>query len=75
MRLIDAGRLIKRLEQWNTNYAIDKAMYNFAMNRIMEQPIAYDVEEVVKELEHLKCYESTDYAISKAIEIVKGGVK
>lgn len=88
MRLIDAVRLINSLERWNTNDARDKAMYNFAMNRIIEQPIAYDVEAVVKELEEMKlirveqCHE--DYEIEvmtasnfdDAIEIVrKGGVK
>lgn len=39
-------------------------------------PTAYDIATVVRELEHLKSFVSTDYAISKAIQIVrKGGVK
>lgn len=91
MRLIDAVRLINSLERWNTNDARDKAMYNFAMNRIIEQPIAYDVEAVVKELKELKRIEILGECpmescsdcgtncegcyTTKAIEIVKGGVK
>ena len=53
-RLIDADEMTKRLQEWNRNDDIDKALYNFAMSRIIEQPIAYDVEEVVKELGELK---------------------
>ena len=41
--LISSKALIKRLQQWNTNDATDKALYNFAMNRIIEQPIVEDV--------------------------------
>lgn len=48
LRLIDAKRLIKSLEDWNRNDDMDKALYNFAMNRVIEQPTAYDVEAVVK---------------------------
>lgn len=39
MGLIDANALVKRLKQWDTNDPKDKALYNFAMNRIIEQPI------------------------------------
>ena len=50
--------------------------FNRDIQKIRDYVLSYDVEEVVKELEHLKCYESTDYAINKAIEIVrKDGVK
>lgn len=38
MRLIDADEMIKRLQEWNTNDAMDKALYNFTMHRILEQP-------------------------------------
>lgn len=67
MRMIDADAMIKELG------ISDRDIYCKCL--IEEQPTAFDVEAVVEELEHLKCYESTDYAINKAIEIVKGGVK
>lgn len=38
MRLIDADAMIKRLEEWNTNDSMDKALYNFTLCRIIEQP-------------------------------------
>lgn len=38
MRLIDADEMIKRLQEWNTDDAMDKALYNFTMHRILEQP-------------------------------------
>lgn len=38
MRLIDADEMIKRLQEWNTNDGMDKALYNFTMHRILEQP-------------------------------------
>lgn len=38
MRLIDASEMVKRLEEWNTADPMDKALYNFAMSRINEQP-------------------------------------
>lgn len=38
MSLIDADALVKRLKQWDRNDHTDKALYNFAMNRIIEQP-------------------------------------
>ena len=46
-RYIDAEAMIKRLEKWNTSDDKDKALYNFALNRIVEQPTA-DVVEVVR---------------------------
>lgn len=74
MRLIDADKLIKRLEKWNTSDSTDKDLYNFAMNRIMEQPIAYDTDKVVEQLENDEKH-TFDGCINKryAIEIVKGG--
>lgn len=51
MRLFDADVMLKRLQEWNTNDPIDKAHYNFTLSRIIEQPTAYDVDKVVKELE------------------------
>ena len=38
MRLIDADAMMKRLEEWNTSDSTDKALYNFALHRILEQP-------------------------------------
>ena len=38
MRLIDADAMMKRLKAWDTNDAIDKALYNFALNRVLEAP-------------------------------------
>ena len=49
MRLIDAEEMIKRLQEWNTKDAMDTAFFNFALHRILEQPTAYDVDEVVKQ--------------------------
>lgn len=51
MRLIDADEMIKRLQEWNTQDNMDKALYNFALNRIIEQSTAYDVDAVVRQLE------------------------
>lgn len=38
MRLIDADEMLKRLESWNTDDEMDKALYNFTLSRIIEQP-------------------------------------
>lgn len=38
MRLIDADAMMKRLKAWDTNDATDKALYNFALNRVLEAP-------------------------------------
>ena len=38
MRLIDANAMMKRLKAWDTNDAIDKALYNFALSRVLEAP-------------------------------------
>ena len=38
MRLIDADAMMKRLKAWDTNDVTDKALYNFALNRILEAP-------------------------------------
>ena len=49
--LIIRSELLKRLEEWNTSDKTDKALYNFALHRIIEQPTAYDIDKVVEELE------------------------
>jgi DNA-directed RNA polymerase subunit RPC12/RpoP len=38
MRMIDADALMERLKEWDTNDATDKALYNFALNRVLEAP-------------------------------------
>ena len=38
MRPIDADAMFARLEEWNTSDSIDKALYNFTLHRILEQP-------------------------------------
>lgn len=38
MRPIDADAMLARLEEWNTSDSTDKALYNFTLNRILEQP-------------------------------------
>ena len=52
--LISRSELLKRLEEWNTSDKTDKALYNFALHRIIEQPTAYDIDKVVEELEEIK---------------------
>ena len=38
MRAIDADAMIDRLKEWDTKDKTDKALYNFTLNRINEQP-------------------------------------
>ena len=38
MRTIDADAMIDRLKEWDTKDKTDKALYNFILNRINEQP-------------------------------------
>ena len=79
--LISRSELLKRLEEWNTSDKTDKALYNFALHIIIEQPTAYSVEKVVEELEekartvNVIGYGTIYEAINKdvAIEIVKHG--
>ena len=54
MRLIDADKVLERLQEWNTSDKMDKALYNFARNRIVEQPTAYNRDKVVEQLEEIK---------------------
>lgn len=79
MRLIYADAMLERLEEWNTKDKIDKALYNFALNRVMEQPTAYDIDKVVEELKESATYDTYwddgGYSIDlyDAIEIVRRG--
>ena len=77
-RLIDADKMLERLKEWNTKDKADETLHNFALHRIIEQPTAYDLKEVVKELEVLHDLVNINQklAVSQAIDIVrKGGVK
>lgn len=64
MRLIDADLLMKKCEKWLKPKAPDEdemvSLADIAVSMLMEieeQPAAFDVEKVVKELEELKmCY-------------------
>ena len=73
MRLIDADDLIKQLEE---------GVWNSAVEEVKNQPTAYDVDAVVRELEEAKfvCYmeddkEASGYndGLNEAIKIVKRG--
>lgn len=44
-RLVDADEMLKRLQAWNTSDRMDKALYNFAWDRIMEQPTIVESED------------------------------
>lgn len=89
MRLIDADLLkesiSKRLKSFNPDgteieVADALALVN-TMMEIDEQPTAFDVDEVIQQLETLtedKCSESGDdwhtaQCLNEAVEIVKGG--
>jgi hypothetical protein len=73
MRLIDADKIIDSLGNSDMDFAIGAV--------IDEQPTAFDVDEVVQQLEMLiedKCSESGDdwytaQCLNEAVEIVKGG--
>ena len=54
MRLVDADKMLKRIESWNTSDAMDKALYNFTLNWIVEQhtidavPVEYILKQIAK---------------------------
>ena len=86
MRLIDADTLIKNLSYLYTKNHIPVDMRaKEILTTIMEQPTAYDIDKVVKELyeERTEILLSNDYEceiinycidnFDKAIEIVKQG--
>ena len=85
MGLIDADALKKELyQQWFMNILLTQRnsedMFFALAQKIDEQPIAYDVDKVVEQLEELRkeCKDplqdyDQNYFIDKAIEIVKGG--
>lgn len=87
-RLIDADLLIKALEKTkaNSTHYPDKVLCDFSMEMVKNMPTAYNVEQVVEELEYEADNSYMDYkgfadkidcgktmAFNKAIEIVKRG--
>lgn len=86
MRLIDADKLKEELsQQWFIDILLTKTnsndMYSALAEKIDSQPTAYDVDEVLKQLEDEKSHisllddelEVYKSAIDDAIEIVKEG--
>ena len=55
-RYIDADAILERLEAWHTSNETDKALYNFAVMRINEQPTAdvIEKEKLLKWIEEKK---------------------
>lgn len=83
MRLIDADELIKYIKIWEIGTSISSDQKEF-IDCVNNQPTAFDVDEVVQQLEMLiedKCSESGDdwytaQCLNEAIDIVKeGGVE
>lgn len=54
MRLIDADAFIKRFHDGKSDTKAQKLMNSTVRRMIREQPTAYDVDAVVKQLEDLK---------------------
>ena len=91
MRLIDADLLIEEMAKWYWDKEKQKTaeedvspmdlFTHLAITTVQEQPTAFDVDEVVEQLEMLiedKTSESGDdwytaECLSETIEIVKGG--
>lgn len=91
MRLIDADKLIQEMRKWYWDKEKQKAVENdvspmdlfthLAITTVQEQLTAFDVDEVVQQLEMLiedKVSESgedwyTAQCLNEAVDIVKGG--
>ena len=79
-RLIDADELIKYIKIWEIGTSISSEQKEF-IDCVNEQLTAFDVDEVVQQLEMLiedKCSESGDdwytaQCLNEEAEIVKGG--
>lgn len=73
MRLIDAGNLVEDLQKWDTPES--KSLYNFAMDRIIGQPIVYDTDKVVERLDTYitKLVGRNSALYQTVMQIVKGG--
>lgn len=80
MRLIDADELIKYIKIWEIGTSISSDQKEF-IDCVNNQPTAFDVDEVVQQLEMLiedKVSESGDdwytaQCLNEAVEIAKGG--
>ena len=85
MNLIDADKLIEEINNlgWRLYDTLTLKGLSIALETIKEQPTAFDVDKVVKQLEELKEWEDVDgkayytmsekQVINKAIKIVKRG--
>ena len=73
MRLIEAGKLVEDLQKWDTPES--KSLYNFAMDRIIGQPIVYDTDKVVEQLDvYITKLVGRNSALYQTVmQIVKGG--
>lgn len=73
MRLIDAEKLVENLQKWDTPES--KSLYNFAMERIIRQPIVYDTDKVVEQLDTYitKLVRRNSALYQTVMQIVKGG--
>lgn len=79
-KLIEADAFIKRFRNGNADTKAQKLMNSTVRRMIREQPVAYDVDKVVRQLE---AYSNTDEAerlgtipvveLADAIKIVNGG--
>ena len=64
MRLIDADEMLKRLEEWNTDDGMDRALYNFALHRIIEQPTVTPEPQWIPCNERLPEDEENEYLVT-----------
>lgn len=73
MRLIDAEKLVEDLQKWDTPES--NSLYNFAMDRIIRQPIVYDTGKVVEQLDvYITKLVGRNSALYQTVmQIVKGG--
>ena len=73
MLLIDAEKLVEDLQKWDTPES--KSLYSFAMDRIIRQPIVYDTDKVVEQLDvYITKLVGRNSALYQTImQIVKGG--
>ena len=73
MRIVDADAMMERLEEWNTNDKTDKALYNFAINRINEQPTIESEQQWIPCSERLpeRPYQMLVYAMNTHFSIAK----
>ena len=64
-RPIDADAMIDRLKAWDTEDKIDKALYNFTLSRINEQPT---IHPIIVPCDYAKaCNEATMNKVTSAV--------